>query len=450
MTIQAGLTGPPHVPEPRVRVWSDRPGDDVAVSMARTAAPIPSAVVIPRPIPFGAVDERLPRRVVEVAGLPPDTLVRIAMGGEACTALTPPAPGAELRLLIGSCYYLPDDRGKLAAAYDSLRDQDRPHIRIHSGDQLYLDAGALPSAPTAFDRTHARYRQYWQDPNNSRYLRTGITLFTPDDHDFWNDYPYPMPHLTRSSDSQWMEHASAAQALYDAYQRLGNPEGRSWFSLDLGLVSLFVLDTRSRRGTKNRNPPERLFDPPQGQALLDWSAALDKPGVVISAMPLFQQAAGKILFGLFTTDHNLLSYPTDDRKIWRAVENAPYGVMVVGGDVHHGVVSEWRTGPPGAVRQHFEVVASPLSLLGYPFTGKREAKRQPGGLQVGAELGRRDPTKTYFGTSTDHFMLVRFNQGPQAVRVTATVHRTPDALIPNSEIENSDPCKVEFHLRREV
>ena len=143
---------------------------------------------------------RCPRRVVEISGLPPDTLIRVTMGGEVCTLLTPPAPDAELRLLIGSCYYLPDDRGKLASAYDNLREQDRPHLRIHAGDQLYLDAGALPDGPTAFDRTHARYRQYWQEPSNARYLRGGLTLFTPDDHDFWNDYPYRMPHLTRSSD----------------------------------------------------------------------------------------------------------------------------------------------------------------------------------------------------------------------------------------------------------
>jgi hypothetical protein len=95
-------------------------------------------------------------------------------------------------------------------------------------------------------------------------------------------------------------------------------------------------------------------------------------------------------------------------------------------------------------------VASPFSLLGYPVAAKREAKRQPGGLQVGEDLGRRDVTRTYFGTSTDHFTLVRFNREAQSVRVTATVHRTPDAMTPDSEIENSHPCRVEFYLRREA
>jgi hypothetical protein len=450
VTIQAGLTGPPTVPELRVRVWSDRPGADVTVTMARTGAPIPGAVITPRPLPLSAVHPSLPRRVVEISGLPPDTLVRIGMAGEDCTVLTPPAPDGELRVLMGSCFYLPDDRGKLASAYESLRDQDRPHLRLHGGDQLYLDAGALPDAPSALERTHARYRQYWLDPVHSRYLRSGITLFAPDDHDFWNDYPYWMPHLSRSSSDQWVEHARAAQTLYDTYQALGNPDGKSWFSLDLGLVSLFVLDTRSRRGSKDRNPPERLFDPAQGLALRAWSAALTKPGMVLSAMPLFQAAANKILLGLFTTDHNLLAYPADARQIWRAVEGAPYGILVLSGDIHRGIVSEWRTGRPGALRQHYEVVASPLSLLGYPVTPKRKAERQPGGLQLGEDLGRRDVAKTFYCTSTDHFALLRFNRDAQSVRVTASVHRTPDAVTPKSEIEHTDPCKVEFHLRREA
>jgi hypothetical protein len=103
------------------------------VTMARTGAPIPGAVITPRPLPLSAVHPSLPRRVVEISGLPPDTLVRIGMAGEDCTVLTPPAPDGELRVLMGSCFYLPDDRGKLASAYESLRDQDRPHLRRSSG-----------------------------------------------------------------------------------------------------------------------------------------------------------------------------------------------------------------------------------------------------------------------------------------------------------------------------
>jgi hypothetical protein len=450
MTIQAGLTGPPHTPQLRVRVWSDRPGSGVDLRMAKTGAPITGATVLARAIPATLAGEAsLPRSVFEIAGLPPDTPVRIEIGGEACGVLTPPLPEGELRILVGSCFYQPDDKGALAAACALLRDQDRPHIRLHGGDQIYLDSGALPGGDTALARTLARYRTYWNDAAHSGYLRGGITLFTPDDHDFWNDYPYSMPHLDRSWSGAWQEHAHAAQLAFEAYQSLGNPEARSWFSLDLGLVSLFVLDTRTRRGTDSRNPPPRLFNADQRDALLQWSATLTKPGVLLSAMPLFQKAAGKVL-GLFTSDHNLLSWPEDARQIWRAVEQAPFGVLVLTGDIHRGVFSEWRTGEPGKVRQNYELVSSPLRLLGYPWTPSRKAGAQPSGLQLGAELGRRDVARTYYGTSTDHFSLLRFTPSPLGVRATATVHRVPDALTPPSELEFGDPCRAGFYLCREV
>ena len=450
MTIQAGLTGPPHAPDLRIRVWSDQPAPAVEVRMARTGEPIAGATILTRPVPAVIAGEpSLPRSVFEVAGLPPDTLVRIELSGEACVVLTPPPPDGELRILVGSCFYQPDDHGQLAAACALLRDQDRPHIRLHGGDQLYLDAGALPDGPTALARTLARYRQYWGDPAHAGYLRGGVTLFTPDDHDFWNDYPFSMPHLDRSWSGAWQEHSDAAGLAFVAYQALGNPEARSWFSLDLGLVSLFVLDTRTRRGTENRHPPSRLFDPDQRDALLDWSATLDKPGVLLSAMPLFQKATGKFL-GVITGDHNLLHWEEDARQIWRAVERAPWGVLVLAGDIHRGVFSEWRTGPPGALRQHYELTTSPLRLLGYPWKPGRKAGAQPGGIQLGAELGRRDVARTYYGTSTDHFALLRFTPSPLGVRVTADVHRVPDAVTPPSELEFDDPCRAGFYLRKEA
>ena len=451
MTIQAGLTGPPHVPELRIRVWSDQPANGVDIRMAKTGEPIGGATVLPRPVPPAiATEASLPRSVFEITGLPPGTPVRIEIGGEACGVLTPPLPDAELRILLGSCFYQPDDHGALAAACALLRDQDRPHIRLHGGDQIYLDSGALPDGPTALARTLARYRAYWGDPAHSGYLKGGITLFTPDDHDFWNDYPYSMPHLDRSWSGAWEEHARAAQLAFEAYQSLGNPEARSWFSLDLGLVSLFVMDTRTRRGSEKRNPPPRLFDTDQRDGLMQWSATLDKPGVLLSAMPLFQKAAGKVFGGLFTGDHNLLSWPDDARQIWRAVEQAPFGVLALAGDIHRGVFSEWRTGQPGALRQHYELTTSPLRLLGYPWKSSRKAGAQPSGLQLGAELGRRDVARTYYGTSTDHFALLRFTPSPLGVRVTATVYRVPDAVIPKSELEYDDPCRAGFYLRREA
>jgi PhoD-like phosphatase len=449
MTIQAGLTGPPHVPELRIRVWSDRPGTDIRITHAHTGAPVAGVSVTAALLPFAlAAAPTLSRRIVEIGQLPFDTPLKVEMAGEACTVLTPPAPEGELRILMGSCFFLPDDRGKLATAYANLREQDRPHLRLQAGDQLYLDAGELPDGPTALDRTLARYRQYWQDDKYGEYLRSGAVLFAPDDHDYWNDYPFRMPHLSRSWDGKWREHAAAAELAYMAYEALGNPDARTWFVLDLGLISLFVLDTRTRRGTSDRNPPARLFDQDQRDALTAWSTGLRKPGVVLSAMPLFQKPEGKFLF--ITGDHNLLAWPNDARVIWRAVESASADVLLLAGDIHQGRMLEWRTGPIGAVRQHFEIVSSPLSLLGWPTKSKREVKSPPTGLQLGQDLGRRDPTRIINSTSRDHFALLRFSPGPSAVQVRATLHRLPDTLIPASESGDATDCQLELLLRTEV
>lgn len=415
---------------------------------AASGGPVPGAVVhnmnVPGPLQN---DQRLPRRVIEVEGLPPEASVEVEMGGERCTALTMPAPGSELRLLVGSCYYMPDDGGRLARAYENLRQQARPHLRLHCGDQLYLDAGPLPDAPTPFEGTRRRYVQYWDDSTHGGYLRGGATLFTADDHDFWNDYPFLMPHLDRSWDGAWESHAQAAQRLLEAYQTLGNPDGRPYFVLDLGLVSLFVLDTRTRRGTGSRNGPKQLFDPVQKRDLLDWSQRLAKPGLLVSPMPLFQQADSKAL--VFTTDHNLLSFPEDARAIWQAVEGAAHDVAVLTGDIHQGRVVEWHTTSASGLRRHFEIVSSPLRLLGWPKQPKeRKVPPTPTGLQLGAGAGRRDFARVFYATSKDHFVLLNLQDAGQAgVRVSVSTRETPSLEVPLSELDPRQRCATEFFLR---
>jgi hypothetical protein len=450
MTIQAGLTGPAALGGAnRIRVWSTARDAPVHIARAGTGQPIAGASVVDVPPPPELQDHPdLQRRVIEIANLPPNTFISITIAGETCTVLTPPLPDQELRLLVGSCFHLDDDRGQLAAAYANLRPHEKPHLRLHCGDQLYLDAGPLPRAPSAFARTHARYRRYWNDTKFSEYLRGGVTLFTPDDHDFWNDYPHRMPHLSRSWDRSWREHAEAADLCHLAYQSIGNPGARTWFMLDLGMVSLFVLDTRTRRGARDRNPPARLFDADQAVALLDWSANLTKPGILLSAMPLFQRPKGKFLF--FTTDHNYLAYPSEARVIWRAVEQARHDVIVLAGDVHQGRFTEWRTGTGPNTRRHHEVVSSPLRLLGWPrvLRSRDRARLPPSGLSLGAGMGRRDWHAVQYGTAVDHFTLCTFRKRRDGrIRLGIEVRRIPDAQIPISELDGHYPCTANVLLQ---
>ncbi len=446
--IQAGYNGPPLVPEPRIRVWTTQPAPaPVQVRFANTLLDVPGSSVAEVALPPGLPQSPLlPRRVVEVRGFPPDARLRIDIGGESCEVLSPPSPGDELRLLVASCFHIDDDRGRMNQAWQALREQDRPHMRIHCGDQLYIDAGALPQGLNALARTVLRYRRYWEDGANSNYLRGGITLCSPDDHEYWNDYPFFMPHLDRSWDNAWQEHAEAARVAFLAFQALGNPDARNWFALDLGLISLFMLDTRTDRGWKSRNPPARLFNTNQRDALLQWSRGLTKPGLLVSPMPLFQEGASKFLF--FTTDHNFLSWPDDARAIWTAVEQAAHDVLVVAGDIHEGRCLEWRTGTGTAVRSHFEIVSSPLKLLSWP-TGApehRKPTRPPGGLQLDGGMGRRDPTTTFYDAALDHFTLLRFQRSARGVAVDVSLRQMPDATVPLSQYGDGRPCSLTLQL----
>jgi hypothetical protein len=260
-----------------------------------------------------------------------------------------------------------------------------------------------------------------------------------------------MPHLTRSHDSQWIAHADAARVAHLAYQSLGNPEGRRWFQLDLGLVSLFVMDTRSDRSTGERNPPARLFTDEQRDALTTWSAGLTKPGLLVSSMPLFQKPVGKFLG--FEGDHNLLHWEEDARAIWRAVEAGPWGVVVLSGDIHQGRALRWSTSTAGGSRQHYELISSPMCLLSWPkvasIFSRRKVGDPPRGLLLGAELGKRDPDQLYFGTSRDHFLHLRLTDaGQSGVRIQARSLRTETAAVLGAEQGSLPECNMTFTVGR--
>lgn len=410
MTIQAGITGPPTTAHQALRVWTDRPGHGPP-DVRHAASGLPLGKLTIRKIPEGAATggTGLPREVFEIAGAPANSELSVSLGGETCHVRTLPEPGEELRLLFGSCYYRRSDRGRLARAFEQLRPGDRPHVRIHGGDQLYLDAERLDASRSVLERTVAIYDEYWNDPSYGAFLRGGVSLFTADDHEYWNDYPFSVAHLRRSWSDQWRAHADAADRARRAYQSLGHPGGSDYFALELGPISLFLTDTRSRRGDGRGRGPRRLFDDAQAAALRAWSRSLDRPGVLVTAMPLFQPARKTSLFGLVTTDHNLLAYERDARTIWDAVEEAPHDIVVLGGDIHQGRLGAWQDPVrPGGPRR-FELVASPLSILTW-FTGRPEPEPPPR-VRVGGRVRRID--HPYWGVAdTDMFALLRFRPLP--------------------------------------
>ncbi len=435
------------------RVWISGARGPAPSAYHASGEPVPGVAVseVPLPPAVRAARAAWPRRVYHLAGLPPDADLVLASGADRGRIRTLPGPRAELRILLASCFALDTDGGALWAGVRRLRAADRPHLRILCGDQIYMDVPGFPyrggSAPEAAARdTRARTLAYWTDPGYGAFLADGLTLFAPDDHEWWNDFPHPQIHLGRTwtggSRHAWTE---AGTAAFLAHQALANPDGATWFDLDLGPVSLFVADLRTRRTRADVPPEPRLMDDAQAAALAGWSRTLAKPGLLVLSQPLFQEPRAKA-FGR-TTDHNILAYPADAARIWNAVETAAHDVAVLAGDIHMGRAARWIT-PRG--RELHEVVSSPMSLIRTDRVelalGLRRARPAPGNLRPFSAAAPARSARTVYTTTRNHVTLLRLAPRGGAVDVRASVIAVPEAATPLSETGAPVPCRDAFTL----
>jgi hypothetical protein len=444
---------------PKIRVWTDQPdASSVSCRFRASLKPVAVDVVEVEAPPAVAAHPQYPRKVFELGGLPPDADILIRIGSQEARVRTLPEPGGPLRLLLGSCYYAyqaadpeSQDNGAISRAYDAL--PEKPHLKILCGDQLYLDAKPLIGGVSRLEATFREYRRYFRQYDG--FLSKGLHVFGPDDHEFWNDYPRAMPWLSRSWSGKWREHAESAMLAKEAFQSITNPEGRSWFGLDLGLVELFVTDLRSERSYRNRgrvvwdqlseswrevDREERLCTPEQLAAIRDWAAGLQKPGLLVLGQPLFQAPET-------WSDRNIMSFEDEARAIWTAVEQAPRTVVVLAGDIHWARAGSWRV--PRMGDRRFEVVASPMRLL-KPFKmvfwtiGARKKLSDPRKdipLAGPSDSARRRLEGAY-GTSVDSFSLLTLRRRPGAVELaveTRNAKRVPatatDAFAPGNVCE---------------
>lgn len=104
-------------------------------------------------------------------------------------------------LLLGSCFYGPEDRdGAVGKAYHHIPEAGRPDVKVLCGDQVYLDN---PWKETTFKwylgnrkpgvfraMLFDKYMANWgQDAGFRRLLADGANYFCSDDHEFWNNAP---------------------------------------------------------------------------------------------------------------------------------------------------------------------------------------------------------------------------------------------------------------------
>ena len=264
----------------------------------------------------------------------------------------PPKREGAFTIGLGSCFYNHRDGGRAAAAYRALYEHGagtvRPDITALTGDQVYLDIGfdSLSLIPREIrERIADDYALHWQALDGI--LGRGGTWMLPDDHEYWNDYPFvdsPIPALW----SLRLPHVRAhwETAARDAVTNIQRSPVVETLAIGQDLTLCFA-DLRSHR-TEEALLPAAPFG-----KLLDWARRRTCPGVLILPQPLIVRQS--------RAERNLRSYPEQYVALIDALAAVPHDIVVLSGDVHFGRIAGVPIGTRGA--RLFEIVSSPLSNL---------------------------------------------------------------------------------------
>ena len=260
--------------------------------------------------------------------------------------------GGAFTIGLGSCFYNHRDGGRAAASYRALYERGnetvRPDITALSGDQVYLDIGfdSLSLIPREIrERIADDYARHWQALGSI--LSRGGTWMLPDDHEYWNDYPFhdsPIPALLALKLAHVRD--SWQRAARDAVRNIQRSPVVESFSLGKDLSVCFA-DLRSYR-TADEFLPEVSF-----RRLLDWARRRSCPGVLVVPQPLIVKRN--------RVERNLRSYREQYADLLDALGSVPHDVVVLSGDVHFGRIAGVPIGNQGA--RLIEIVSSPMSNL---------------------------------------------------------------------------------------
>ena len=351
-----------------------------------------------------------------VAGLEPrtDYILELFRGGELAASGNVRTLPNELpflddqpfTVLLSSCFC--SSRGESASignTYLGLRSQDRPDIKILSGDQVYLDDPALHftfnthSRAELEDMLFANYARTWTQTGfgtgNNQYLRDGANFFTSDDHEFWNNAPDAATLIIDTFGQQgrtnWWEIASN---LYRVFQT-----GKSVSTFDIGPLSFFLADPRVNRGP-GRND---FMSADDRNALEAWVNGLQGVGVLVVGQPIFASKAG--FFASRFADKHLPNYKQYE-DLARILNRTQRSIIVLTGDVHYGRISSCSLAPNVSI---YEIISSPSALVNPAVGGKWDpAPDMFPDFGVAGVVNRPISTNRDYRFSKNHFLTLAF------------------------------------------
>ncbi|HEX6240713.1 MAG TPA: hypothetical protein VFZ61_07465, partial [Polyangiales bacterium] len=281
----------------------------------------------------------------------------------------PADPDGGLHVLLASCFYTQEANpqtviGTLRAACAAVPRRGAlsgPDLGMLMGDQVYLDmplSHDVPEQRVDVDRDFEQmYTRNWRSCL-AQLFHAAPHLNLPDDHEFWNNYPYayglaqntrdPVGHLN------WKE---SAKHMLARFQHV--PSHREF---DVDPVSFFVADGRSQR-----DPDATLHNTltPAARSALDaWVKRVNRTpslrvAVFVTGQSLLSAPAAKPM-GVFAdaAPSNYADYAPNLEVLLRLERP----LLLITGDVHWGrVVRATRTSP--ARPPIYEVIVSPLSSV---------------------------------------------------------------------------------------
>ncbi len=369
-----------------------------------------------------AADTTVHTGFYEVRGLTPGRAVtlQVTAGTErverrvaALPTQVPDALQDRFNVLLLSCFHQLEDKTGTAGAILS-RLKVKPHLTLFAGDQVYLDLPTLADfqddAGWLGNKFQNDYLANWFGdrrssgdpraipPGYPEILSLAPSAFMPDDHEYWNNYPFRASVIQNSwtpgGRRRWKE---AAEALYGAFQQDAAVPFSAARTFDVEPISILMLDTRSQRSPSSRADPGDLLGAPGRAALTAWvdrligSATGARPwfGMLVTGQSFFSPAAGAFKGAI--ADYEYPDYEADDRFMVAQLERlarAGLPVLLATGDVHWGrVLRADDPGAPGATV--FEVISSPTSLVSSVIVD--QAKDVWGAIKDLVRLGSRDP-----------------------------------------------------------
>jgi len=420
----------PHVPSPsgsrKLHLWvgvADSPAMPALSWKLDGVAKTPTEVRALAPVLSGEFTGPGAKTVLsgfyEFSDLEPDSIYEIELAAgtdrivrsfRTLPASVPFGTQEQFNVLLVSCFHrLEDKTGNAGRVLSQLR--VRPHLTLFMGDQVYLDLPTLQNfrdnKQWLADKFQNDYVENWfgdrLPPPNARIAPAGFpqilslapSAFVPDDHEYWNNYPFRSPFIENSWTPEGRERwKDAAEMSYRGFQQSAAIEFGQARTIVIDPLSIFVLDTRSRRDMSSRARSGDLLGHSGRRAFTAWlnelvqSAGSDSPrfGMLVTGQSLFRSAVGTLRGSV--ADFEFPDYENDDRFMVSELERVTgtgLPVLCVTGDVHWGrMVRAAVVG--GNTAPIYEVISSPTSLVSTVFAD--QAKEIWGGLR--GFVGSRD------------------------------------------------------------